>query len=67
MICEIDIPWTPRTVKKSIEPKNPAISFETLLAIIMDALKPFDEARVALSNALLNYKPSEKFPALRPV
>jgi hypothetical protein len=66
MICEIDIPWTPRTIKKSTEPKSPVISFETLLAIIMDALKPFDEARVALSNALINYKSSEQAPAPLP-
>ncbi len=57
MICEIDIPWTPRTIKKSTTPKIPAISFDILRNIIMEALKPFDEARAALAQALMNYHP----------
>ena len=56
MICEIDIPWTPRTIKRSTTPKNPAISFDALRSIIMEALKPFDEARAALAKALVNYQ-----------
>jgi hypothetical protein len=57
MICEIDIPWTPRTIKRSTTPKNQAVPFHKLLAIIMEALKPFDEARIALSTALANFSP----------
>ncbi len=57
MICEIDIPWTPRTIKRSATPKNQTLSFNTLLAIINEALKPFDEARIALSTALANFTP----------
>ena len=56
MICEIDIPWTPRTIKRSATPKNQPLPFHTLLAIITDALKPFDEARIALSTALANFQ-----------
>lgn len=55
MICEIDIPWTPRTIRRSGKPENPGIPFDTLLGIIMDTLKPFDEARIALSTALANF------------
>ncbi len=57
MICEIDIPWTPRTIKKSTTPKNPVMSFDALRNLIMEALKPFDEARAALAQALMNYQP----------
>jgi hypothetical protein len=56
MICEIDIPWTPRTIKRPTTPKNLPISFDTLRSIIMEALKPFDEARAALAKALVNYQ-----------
>jgi hypothetical protein len=59
MICEIDIPWTPRTIKRSTTPKNPVLSFDQLLSIIMEALKPFDEARIALSTSLANFHPQE--------
>jgi hypothetical protein len=57
MICEIDIPWTPRTIKKSTKPEDQALPFHKLLALIMEALKPFDEARIALSTALANFGP----------
>ena len=56
MTCEIDIPWTPRTIKRSTTPKNQTLPFNTLLAIITDALKPFEEARIALSTALANFQ-----------
>jgi hypothetical protein len=55
MICEMDITWTRRTAPKPSS--NSEVSFDVLLQIIMEALKPFDEARIALSKALAEYRP----------
>lgn len=59
MICEMDIPWTPRTRKKFVTPKDQdSPSLEVLRAIIMKTLAPFTEARVALAAALMEYSRS---------
>ncbi len=55
MICEMDVTWTRRTARKPSS--NSEMSFEVLLQIIMVALAPFDEARIALSKALAEYRP----------
>jgi hypothetical protein len=61
MICEMDITWTRRTARNP-EKEKKGISFQTLLDIIKEALKPFDEARAALSRALIAYRPEPSEP-----
>ena len=60
MTVAMDIPWTPRTIRKSTAPEvRPSI--ETLRVVIMKALAPFPEARVALAQALTEFDRKWRF------
>lgn len=62
MDCEMHIPFTFRTVRRA--PKTAAtMTFAKLKELIHEALKPFDEARQALVQALLNYSEVDELSA----
>jgi hypothetical protein len=57
MPCAIDIPWTPRTIRKQRTPGNRSTpSFNDLSGILLASLAPFPEARKAVAAALLVYE-----------
>lgn len=51
----MDIPWTPRTKKRAAAKPQPGTDFDLLRAVIIRALKPFTEARIAVADALADH------------
>ena len=51
----MDIPWTPRTKKRAAVKPKPDTDFKALRAVIVKALGPFEDARIAVSEALIAF------------
>jgi len=51
----MDIPWTPRTIKRVAAKPKPQTDFTAIRGVIVKALWPFEAARIAVSEALAEF------------